>query len=224
LKIRPYKFFLNIPALKGEAFSCKGEGIITIRDIVYSWQSLDEQVAKIASKDVYFISPDSEVKDAIRIMSSKGIGSLIVGSKDNILGIITERDILRNVRIPQNIRVGDVMGKNPLLTVRDASVLEVIEFLRNNWQRHAIVVEERKPVGVVSVKDIGRILLSRRNLSEIKVNYIMSTSLVVENVDSNLEHARMLMSQRNIGFLPVVSPLGLEGYISEKEIIGVLSL
>ncbi|MEM4912568.1 MAG: CBS domain-containing protein [Metallosphaera sp.] len=202
----------------------KGEGIVTIRDIVYSWQNLNEPVSKISSKEVYFVSPDADIKEAIKLMAIKGIGSLLVGSKDNIIGIVTERDIVRNVKAPQNVKVSDIMGKNPLLTVRDASVLEVIEFLKSNWQRHAIIVEERRPVGVVSVKDIGRILLSRRDLREIKVNYIMSSSVIVVNVDANLEYARFLMSQRNIGFLPAVSPFGLEGYVSEKEIIGALSV
>jgi CBS domain-containing protein len=202
----------------------KAEGILTLRDLVYNWKELGKAVKEIMIKDIHFVNPNLDVKEVARIMAKEGIGSLVVGDGENIMGIVTERDVIRYLKAPKNSKVVDIMSKDPLLTTRDSNIGELIEFMKSKWFRHVIVVEGKFPIGIISVKDIGRLLLTKRDLNQISASHIMSSPVIKTFSDSTLESARLLMCQRNIGYLPVTDPDGLVGYVSEKEMIAALAL
>lgn len=200
------------------------EGILTIRDIVYNWKNINWPVEKIMKTDIKFIDKNASLVEACRIMTATGIGSLVVGSKENIEGIITERDLIRYFKVQANSAVADVMNINPLLTSRDVSLSELIEFMKQKNERHAIVIDNNLPAGVISVKDIGKAILARKDLERTKVSGFMTTNVYKVTPDSSLETARYLMATKNIGFLPVVDPKSVLGSISEREILAVLSI
>jgi len=200
------------------------DGIITIRDIVYNWRKIDGKVEDIMSKDLIFITPTSEVKEACRIMTSEGIGSLVVGDGVRIVGIVTERDLIRNCKVSGDTKVGDVMNVEPLVATKNAKLSEIADFMKSYWQRHAVIVDEKRPIGIISAKDIGRALLARRNLEDTTAEGFMTVNIYKVTPDSSLETARMLMAEKNIGFLPVVDARSLLGSISEREILAVLSI
>jgi len=200
------------------------DGIITIRDIVYNWRKIDGKVEDIMSKDLIFITPTSQVKEACRIMTSEGIGSLVVGDGVRIVGIVTERDLIRNCKVSGDTKVGDVMNVEPLVATKNAKLSEIADFMKSYWQRHAVVVDEKRPIGIISAKDIGRALLARRNLEDTTAEGFMTVDVYKVTPDSSLETARMLMAEKNIGFLPVVDARSLLGSISEREILAVLSI
>jgi len=200
------------------------DGIITIRDIVYNWRKIDGKVEDIMSKDLIFITPTSQIKEACRIMTSEGIGSLVVGDGVRIVGIVTERDLIRNCKVPGDTKVGDVMNVEPLVATKNAKLSEIADFMKSYWQRHAVIIDEKKPIGIISAKDIGRALLARRNLEDLAAEGFMTVDVYKVTPDSSLETARMLMAEKNIGFLPVVDARSLLGSISEREILAVLSI
>ena len=200
------------------------DGIITIRDIVYNWRKINEKVEDIMSKDLIFITPTLQLKEACRIMTSEGIGSLLVGNGIRIEGIVTERDLIRNCKAPEEIKVSDVMNKDPLVATKNTKLSEIADSMKSYWQRHAIIVDEKKPIGIISAKDIGRALLTKRNLEDITVEGFMTANIYKVASDSSLESARILMAEKNIGFLPVVDANILLGSISEREILAVISI
>ena len=200
------------------------DGIITIRDIIYNWRKIDGKVEDIMNKDLIFITPTSQMKEACRIMTSEGIGSLIVGDGVRIVGIVTERDLIRSCKVTGDIKVGDVMNIDPLVATKNAKLSEIADFMKSYWQRHAVIVDEKRPIGVISAKDIGRALLARRDLENATAEGFMTVNVYKVTPDSSLETARMLMAEKNIGFLPVVDARSLLGSISEREILAVLSI
>lgn len=200
------------------------DGIITIRDIIYNWRKINGKVEDIMSRDLVFITPTSSVKEACRIMTSEGIGSLIVGDGVRVVGMVTERDLIRNCKVSGNNKVGDVMNIDPLVATKNAKLSEIADFMKSYWQRHAVIVEEKRPIGIISARDIGRALLAGKNLDETIAQGFMTINLYKVTPDSQLETARLLMAQKNIGFLPVVDSLSLLGSLSEREILAVLSI
>ena len=201
------------------------DGIITIRDIIYNWRKIDGKVEDIMSKDLIFISPTSQLKDACRIMTSEGIGSLLVGDGIRIEGIVTERDLIRNCKAPEDAKVSDVMNKDPLIATKDTKLSEIADLMKSYWQRHAVIISENKPIGVISARDIGRALLAKRNLEDITAEGFMTINVYKVTFDTSLEAARILMAEKNIGFLPVVDVTNsLLGSINEREILAVLSI
>ena len=109
--------------------------------------------------DVYSISADDTLKDMVKEMLGRSIGSLLVLNDDGSLaGIITERDFLHNVSKNadswESVRIGDVMIKKVLTSSSDDTVDEVMSRMTKNRVRHMPVVDSNKVVGVLSIGDI----------------------------------------------------------------------
>ncbi|MBW9140149.1 MAG: CBS domain-containing protein [Candidatus Aramenus sp.] len=200
------------------------DSIVTIRDLVYNWDKLDQEVGKLASRDLVFISPEADLKEACRIVTAKGVGSLLVGDGVRIQGIITERDLIRYCRVEANGNVGDIMNVDPIISSQDATLDEIVQFMKEKYKRHAVVIEESLPVGVISVRDVARPLASGRDIRKIKAKDVMTVSVYKVTPDSSIETARFLMAEKNIGYLPVVDARSLLGDVSEREILAVLSI
>ena len=200
------------------------KGIITIRDLVYNWKDLEKPVDDLMNKDLIFISPLSDLKEACRIVTSEGVGSLLVGNGATIVGIITERDLIRYCKVQDNVKVADVMNVDPIVAIPDSELAEIVDLMKSYWKRHAVIVDGKKPIGVISAKDIGRALLARGTLKNIKARDFMTINVYKVTPDSLLETARLLMAEKNIGFLPVVDPLTLLGSVSERELLAVMSI
>jgi len=200
------------------------DGIITIRDLIYGWKDLKTPVEKIMSRDLLFITPTSPIKEACRIVTSEGVGSLVVGDGARIEGIVTERDLIRHCKVESNAKVGDIMNVDPVIATPDSELSEIVEVMKSYWKRHAVVVDGKKPVGVISAKDIARALLAKKTLKGVKAYDFMSITVYKVTPDSSAETARLLMAEKNIGFLPVVDPVSLLGSLSERELLAVMSI
>ncbi|ARM76043.1 CBS domain-containing protein [Acidianus manzaensis] len=200
------------------------EGIITIRDIVYNWKDINSPVEKVMSTDLKFIDKNASLLEACRIMTASGIGSLIIGNGEKIEGIITERDLVRYCKVESNSYVGDVMNVDPLMTTEDTALNEIVDFMKQKNIRHAIVIRNSLPYGIISVRDIGKAILAKRDLNKTKVGGFMTYNVYKVTPDSTLETARYLMAEKNIGYLPVVDSRSTLGSISERELLAVLSI
>ena len=115
-------------------------------------------VKKIMSKGIEKVSSETSVKDIAKIMTEKKIGSVLIENQGNIVGIITETDIVQKVighdMSPQDTLASKVMN-TPILTVdAEASILDANDMMDKNGVRHLAVEEEGNIVGVISVRDI----------------------------------------------------------------------
>jgi CBS domain-containing protein len=201
-----------------------GDGIVTIRDLVYNWQNPDMPVKEISSKDLIFVNPEDDLKEACKIVTAKGIGSLLVGDGNNIQGIVTERDLIRYCKVNINGNVGDIMDISPIIASPDSTLAEIIEVMRQKFKRHAVIIKDNLPGGILSVRDIARPLASGRDMKNLQAKDFMTIEVYRVTPDSEIETARFLMAQKNIGFLPVVDSRSLLGSVSEREILAVLSI
>jgi CBS domain-containing protein len=109
--------------------------------------------------DVVSISPAATVLEAAKLMNDRGVGGvLVVGEDGALLGIFTERDILRRVvaagRAPDTTRVADVFTRDIATCRPDAHVDEVGSIMSTRRVRHLPVVDERGLHGVVTIGDV----------------------------------------------------------------------
>jgi CBS domain-containing protein len=109
---------------------------------------------------VWSISPDASVFQAIGIMADKSIGALPVIADGQLVGILSERDYARKVvlqsRSSKDTLVGEIMT-TPVLTVGPASTVEdCMRIMTVQRIRHLPVVEEGKMIGIVSIGDLVR--------------------------------------------------------------------
>ena len=108
--------------------------------------------------DVAIIKEDATVMEAAKIMSDRRIGSLVVGRREKVVGIFTERDVLNRVVArhldPWETIVKDVMTTPVACCQPTTKLAECRRVMTEKRIRHLPVVEENKLLGMISSGDI----------------------------------------------------------------------
>lgn len=116
------------------------------------------------------------------------------------------------------ILVRDVMTKNPKVVRRDTSVQEVVATMGKFDISSVIIVEEERPVGIVTHKDIvSKVVLPRLPPDALRAREIMSTPVVKIIEDASIEEAATLMAKKRIKKLAVVSG------VSSDKLVGIIT-
>lgn len=115
-------------------------------------------VKQLMSKAIEKITIEATAKDIANIMAEKNIGSVLIEHNDNIVGIITETDIVRKVvrldKTPQDVPASTIMNA-PVLTIDvEASILDANDMMDRHHIRHLAVTEEGNIIAVLSVRDL----------------------------------------------------------------------
>ena len=115
-------------------------------------------------KEVWHITADNTVYEAIQAMASKKVGALLVMKRLTLEGIISERDYAREVilkgRSSTDTRVAEIMTSNVISVPSSESVESSLAVMTENHIRHLPVVDENKVVGVLSIGDLGKVIIS----------------------------------------------------------------
>ncbi len=111
-------------------------------------------------KDVWSLTPDATVYEAIDQMAQKGIGALLVMEGERLLGIVSERDYARKVilkgKSSRETHVREIMS-HPVICARPGlTVEETMAIMTEKRVRHLPVVVEERVVGVISIGDVVR--------------------------------------------------------------------
>src|SRR5215471_7025492 len=113
---------------------------------------------------VWSVGPNAMVGDVIRLMDEKNVGALPVVNKDSLVGIVSERDCTRRVILQgksfKETPVSDIMTRQVLTVTPMESITECMEMMTANRVRHLPVLEETKLVGILSIGDVLKWLLS----------------------------------------------------------------
>lgn len=128
-------------------------------------KDLQIKVLHIMSEPPIVIHYSASLSEAARLMYDNRIGSImVVDDRGTLVGILTERDLLRLVATSRACRdepLHMIMTKNPVTIGPDASVIEALKKMREYGIRHLPVVDrEGKPIGMVSVRDIIDLILA----------------------------------------------------------------
>jgi CBS domain-containing protein len=109
-------------------------------------------------REVHTVGPKQTVTQAVRLLVTHGIGSLMVVESGEIRGIITERDILRLVdRDPSALattKVEEAMTRELIVGVPRDGVPHVMDLMTKNRVRHLPVVEGGSLYGIISIGDV----------------------------------------------------------------------
>ncbi len=116
----------------------------------------------LASKGshVFAIHPSASVLEATRAMNTHGVGALVVMDGHRVVGIVTERDVLRRVvgeeLLPAAVRVETIMTRDVVCCTQDIAMDEVSRIMRDRRIRHLPVCsDEGRMVGMISIGDIN---------------------------------------------------------------------
>jgi len=115
------------------------------------------QVSVFTADQVMTIAPDATLQAAAQELAEDSVGMLVVGSVDKVLGVISERDIVRAVaafRDPRTTLVSDIESTRLVWCDASATVNEVAEQMMEQYVRHVLVEEDGRLLGVVSARDL----------------------------------------------------------------------
>ncbi len=120
------------------------------------------RIADVMSLRVLTVTPDETVQLAIARMLEENVGSVAVCEGNHLVGIFTERDVLRlageNSQL-QELRVGDVMTRRVLTVSPDDDILGAGALMAERRIRHLPVVQDGMVMGIVGLRDVTRSLL-----------------------------------------------------------------
>ena len=136
-------------------------------------QILDEK-----GYQVWTISPDAKVIEALKLMAEKGVGALIVFEKDDVAGIISERDYARKImlkgRTSEDTPVRDIMTSQVYGVHFETSAEECMALMTDKHIRHLPVCHEGELAGVISIGDVVKAVITQQKFTiENLENYIM---------------------------------------------------
>jgi len=150
-------------------------GVITQTDMIQALASysFSQEVSQIMSSNVAVITSSASVKEAAELMASNDISCLVAMEKDVVVGIFTERDLLKRIvamkRNPAQTRLKKVMS-SPVVTVSsDCSVLSANKLLERIGIRRLVVMDDEILRGVITQTDILKAIKTR--LQEEEENY-----------------------------------------------------
>ena len=115
---------------------------------------------------VHRIAPTDTVYEGLRLMADKGIGALLVMEGETIVGIVTERDYARKIALVgrtsaatlvRDVMTADVMYVRPTQTSQECMAL-----MTENRLRHLPVVDGGKLVGLISIGDLVKDIISEQ--------------------------------------------------------------
>lgn len=109
------------------------------------------------SDEIVALDPSTTLHQAAVALEEAGVGCMVVGSPEAVEGVVSERDILRAVAagvdldttLVTAVETTDLKWATP-----DSTIGEVVEEMMENYVRHVLVGENRRLVGMVSIRDV----------------------------------------------------------------------
>ena len=123
-----------------------------------------EKLLDTKNKEIWTVSPDDSVFDAIKKMSDKSIGALPVVRDEKLIGIISERDYTRKVilegRTSKETKVKDIMTTKVFHASENQKIEECMAVMTKHHIRHLPVVTDGELSGMISIGDIVKYIIS----------------------------------------------------------------
>ena len=112
------------------------------------------------TKDVVAVDEKMTALDAARLMTEKGISSLIIEKDHAPMGIISERDFVKKICLkdmqPSTINVGSIMSKIQTYASPDTPVDVAVQRMVNHKIRRLPVISDGKVIGIITVTDLAK--------------------------------------------------------------------
>ena len=140
-----------------------------------------DSILKDKGSDVFSVSPQDMILDALKLMADKDIGAVLVMEGGKLMGIFTERDYARRISLKGNsdsTPIKDVMTKQVYCISPDQSAEACMAQMVDKHFRHLPVVKGDKVIGVISINDVVKtVVRDKESLIAGLENLMMGTDL-----------------------------------------------
>lgn len=134
-------------------------------------------ILKSKGSNVYSITGDITVYDALIIMGDKNVGALLVIENEHLMGIISERDYARKIilkgKTSQETPVSEIMTVDVICVSPEDNIEKCMELMSEKHIRHLPVIKEEKVTGIISITDVvTAIIASQKETISLLHDYI----------------------------------------------------
>ena len=209
--------------------------MITIHDLLLA-SSLNENVEALMFKP-HCIDQNTPVMDAIcEIINSGQRAAPIVDEKGNLVGIVTDYDVMKRAgksELLKDVKVTKIMTRSPITIDKDESIGKARSLMRKyNIGRLVVLDEEGDPIGIVTEDDILRKVFKPKKKMTVgeyagekvprmaqPVSMIMNSPLITADVESSIADVAKLMEKHDIRGVPVTKKGTLRGIVTRIDIM-----
>ena len=199
----------------------KPTGILTERDIIQIiGHNINLNVTRLVSvmkSPVIAISDEIDIPEAANLMVINSLRRLVVvDGEHNIIGIVTQTDIIKNLSIDSFIsfkKAEQIMKRKIISLGRKDTVSAAVELMIKNHISCVLIIEDDKPVGIITERDITKSIAENNILNN--VEGIMKFPVFTADKDINLYDATKLMEKNKLRSLVIVD--------SEGDVIGIVT-
>lgn len=129
---------------------------------------LVSEILQSKGHNVWFVRPEAFVFDAVKMMSERSVGALLVMEGEKMVGIITERDYARKVvlagKSSKQTQVKDIMTQRVLWVAPERTIEECMALMTDKRVRHLPVVENTQVVGIISIGDLVKAIIAKQQV------------------------------------------------------------
>ena len=135
------------------------------------------EILKSKGREVWTITPETIVFDALKTMADKNVGALVVLDRTTVIGILSERDYARKVilhgKSSKELKTREIMSANVYFVGPDQNIEHCMALFTNKRVRHLPVLRKDELIGIISIGDVVKAVIAEQE-STIKhlENYI----------------------------------------------------
>jgi len=192
-------------------------------------------VDQIMTSPLLTITPDRPMLDASHLMETNHVRYLCVSDKDEIVGIISMRDLARHfvdseggpIRDLDNVyRPLSVLMRTTMETIAsERTVLEAAQTMAEKRIGSLLVIEAGEMVGIVTETDVVRkVIAARLPASSTSVGAVMNYPLIQIDINRTVRDASRLMAEQRIRHLAVTEDNKVVGLLSVRDLVKMVSV
>jgi len=177
----------------------------------------------LMSKDVIKLDPQDKIADVLGKMSKHKKYEFPVVKKKKLVGMIGYNHIMKRMHLPMVTHIEHVMTPPPRLN-NDHNIYDITDLMLTTGFSILPVTKNDKLLGMVSKKDIGKIITQMEELAEKPVSSVMTPNPTIIGEKDHLNKAKSIMRKLDENFIPVVNEQGnLAGVVSHREVMKLMA-
>ena len=145
------------------------------------------KVGSLARRVDIMIDSERTIREAAIMMDRMNVGCLLVTSENKIVGIVTERDLVRRVLATginhTSIKVKEIMSYPVIAIEPDSSLIDAVKLMASyGFRRLPVIEKEGKLVGIVTINELAEVLVETRELCRELLEMMMKATKPPESM------------------------------------------
>jgi len=168
----------------------------------------DYEIRELMSSPVLTVNKDAGLYTAYNLFETKKIRHLVVvDNEDRVVGVVTQSNMIEHLGYEYFIeikKVSQIMTKILLTISKDITVYQALTEMARYSLSCLIIAQDDRPLGILTERDVGKLLVDYSDISQLKVEEVMSSPVQTASRDTPVHEVAKIMKQENIRRVVVI--------------------